>query len=296
MFILKIENKKGDVLRLTQNEGNYQILDIDGLSPSSASIYTNDIAGYDGARYKSSRLEMRNIVITVKINGDVEANRIALYTIFKTKQWCKIYYSNDTRDVYAEGYVETIECNNFTIAEEMQISIVCPFPYWKDLQIIYNDISKYFALFEFPFSFGAKEATETTPDDETDRAMEFSRFDEYRQAGIVNTGESETGLIFTLIATDTVVNPKIWNLDTAKYMELDCTLLKGDTVVISTVRGDKYIRLYRDLVEINALKYLTLDSEWILLETGTNRLYYEAESGEEYLYIYTEMNTLYEGV
>lgn len=296
MFILKIENNKNEVLQLTQNESKYQILNVGGLNPPTANIYTSDIAGYDGAKYKFSKLEMRNIVITVKINGNVEENRLNLYRYFRVKQWCKIYYKNESRDVYTEGYVETIECDNFTAKEQAQISIVCPFPYWKSLEEIQHDISKYYSLFEFPFSFGAKYATETIPNNETDEAIEFSRFDENRLYKIVNTGESETGLIFRLVAKNEVVNPVIRNIDSEKFMKLNYTMQKGDVILISTVKGDKYIYLYQALNSFNILKYLTLESEWITLDIGANRIFYEADSGEDDLYIYTQMNTLYEGV
>lgn len=296
MFVLKIENNKSDLIQLTQDESKYQILKVDGLNPPTADIYTSDITGYDGARYKSAKLSMRNIVITIRINGDVEENRLNLYTYFRIKQWCKIYYTNESRDVYTEGYIETIECNNFSKGEQMQISIVCPFPYWKGLKEIYNDISKYYSLFEFPFSFGAKNATEIKSDEITDEAIEFSRFDENRIAGIINNGENETGLIFRLVAKKIVVNPIIRNIDNGKFMKLDYTMQKGDIIIISTVKGDKYIRLYRVLTETNILKYLTLDSDWLMLDIGINRFFYEAESGENDLYIYTETNILYEGV
>ncbi len=296
MFILKIENNKNEVLQLTQNESKYQILSVGGLNPPTANIYTTDIAGYDGAKYKSSKLEMRNIVITVKINGNVEENRLHLYRYFRVKQWCRIYYRNESRDVYTEGYVETIECDNFTANEQAQISIVCPFPYWKSLEEIQYDISKHYSLFEFPFSFGAKYATETIPDNETDETIEFSRFDENILYKIVNTGESETGLIFRLVAKNEVVNPVIRNIDSGKFMKLNYTMQKDDIILISTIKGDKYIHLYQALNEFNILKYLTLESEWITLDIGINRLFYEADSGEDDLYIYTQMNTLYEGV
>ena len=38
MFTLKVENAKGAVLELTNNEKNYQVADISGLNPPNANI------------------------------------------------------------------------------------------------------------------------------------------------------------------------------------------------------------------------------------------------------------------
>ena len=71
MFTLKIENIKNTILELTQNESNYQILSVKGLNPPNAQINRSTIAGLDGSKCNSSKLEERNIVITLKLNGDI---------------------------------------------------------------------------------------------------------------------------------------------------------------------------------------------------------------------------------
>ena len=100
MFTLKIENIKNNILELTQNENKYQVLSVKGLNPPNAQINRSTVAGLDGSKFNSSKLEERNIVITLKLNGEIETNRIDLYKFFNTKQWCKIYYKNESRDVY----------------------------------------------------------------------------------------------------------------------------------------------------------------------------------------------------
>lgn len=152
MFTLKIENSRGDLIQLSQNESSYQITNIEGLNPPEAEVYTSAVANMDGQKFKSSKLQMRNIVITFKVNGEVEKNRLNIYKYIGTKKWCKIYYKNGIRDVYAEGYCETIECPLFEMKQEMQLSIVCPDPYLQSIESIYTDISKVIGLFEFPFA------------------------------------------------------------------------------------------------------------------------------------------------
>ena len=99
MYILKVENITNNVLTLTQRESDFQVLQIDGLNPPNAQINRSTVAGLDGSKFNSSKLNERNIVITIKLNGDIEKNRLYLYSFFNTKRWCKIYYKNESLDV-----------------------------------------------------------------------------------------------------------------------------------------------------------------------------------------------------
>ena len=76
MFTLKVENIKGAVLELTDNEEDYQIANIEGITPPNANINTSTYANGDGSAFNSSKIPNREIVITVYINGDVSQNRL----------------------------------------------------------------------------------------------------------------------------------------------------------------------------------------------------------------------------
>lgn len=183
MFECKIENKRNNIITLTQNESNFQIYNIEGLNPPKAQINVSKIAGIDGSKFNSAKLEERNIVIYIKLNGDVEANRLYLYSFFPTKEWCKFYYKNGARNVYIEGYVETVEVTSFTNNEIMQVSILCPAPYFKAMDEIIDDISKAIGLFEFPFAINEN------------AAIPFSTIDNSKITDVYNTSEVETGVI-----------------------------------------------------------------------------------------------------
>ena len=152
MFAAKIQNASGDVMTLTGKEPKYQIIDIQGLNPPAAQINTSTIVGMDGAVFNSSKLHTRNLVLTIKINGDVELNRLRLYSYFRTKEWCKFYYTNDSLEVTIDGYVDSVECNLFTNSETAQISIICPYPYFRSIAEVTQDFSNVLKKFVFPFS------------------------------------------------------------------------------------------------------------------------------------------------
>lgn len=286
MFTLKVENKDDQILLLTQNESNYQVVDVEGLEPPKATLSTNAVAGMDGQKFKSSKLEMRNLVLTIKINGDIETNRIHLYNYFGTGKWCKIYYSNESRNVFIEGYVETIECPLFTMNQQMQISIVCPDPYFKSMQIIYADISKVFANFEFPFEIEAE-------------GIEFSSTDMNRVTTILNNGESDTGLLITITALDHILNAgiTIYDVDTNEFIKLWLSVDAGDVIIINTNKGSKSVKRIRNGVETNIINYLDSGSTWLQLRTGINKFTYTTQyENDDLLKIEFKSNLLYEGV
>ena len=86
MFTLKVENKKGAIFELTHKEDQYQITNIDGITPPNANINTSDYANGDGSSFNSSKIPNREIVITINIKGDVQKNRLALYRYFRNKE------------------------------------------------------------------------------------------------------------------------------------------------------------------------------------------------------------------
>lgn len=302
MFKCKIENVKNEILTLTQDESNYQVLSITGLNPPKAQINTSTVAGLDGSKFNSSKLENRNIVITLKINGDVEANRIKLYKYCTTKEWCKFYYENEHRNVYIDCYVENLECDLFVKDETAQISLICPQPYFKDMELIIDDISKVLAAFEFPFAYGNNGATNIGSSGTTDEAIEFSTIDKNRVTNVINNSESETGLIINIEFLKTVNKLLIKNTTTGEEFTLDRSnygsFIKNDKVIIDTNKGNKSITLIRDAEEINIFPSLKKGSVFFQLDMGDNYFSYLADDGnnDEGVSITFNHYTVYGGV
>ena len=289
MFILKVENTLNQIVTLTQNESAYQIIGIDGLNPPQAVINSSVVAGMDGSKFNSSRLAERNIVITIRLNGNVRENRLFLYRYFRSKQWCKLYYNNDLRNVYIEGYVETIEVDHFSQSETMQISIICQNPYFKSLNEIVNDISKSLAAFEFPFAIGDGIGT--------DDPVEISTVDMNKVAQIVNNSEIETGLIIELTFTGQATNPIIREvLRDNSFFGIKGTFTTGDKIVIDTNQGNKKITLYHNGVASNIFNQIVKGSTWFKLAIGDNQYQYTADEGSEVTFIKFKHYNLYEGV
>lgn len=267
MFTLKIENAKGEIIDLSNNN-NYSVSGISGLNPPVATMSTAPITTSDGSVLNNARIESRNLVFNIILNGKIESNRINLYKYFKIKQKCKIYYKNGTRDVYIEGYVDSFEDDFFVQRQEVQISVMCYQPFFKAAKDLVVDLSVILAKFEFPFDI------EST-------GQEFSTIDRTYECLLTNEGETDTGLIIEMRATGTVINPIIYNADTREFFGLTYTMVKGDLIIVNTNTGEKHVTLTRAGKESNIINYIKKDSTWLKAYSGDNIFTYDCDDDSE---------------
>ena len=269
LFSASIENSTGNVLKLTGKEPVYQVIDIQGLNPPAAQINTSTIVGLDGAVFNSSKLQTRNLVLTVKINGDVERNRLNLYSYFRTKEWCRFYYSNGSLDVSIEGYVDTVECNLFTNAEIAQISIVCPYPYFRSIYEVSQDFSNVLKKFVFPFSINI------------DEPVVISEIDDSGIVKIFNSSEAETGFVMYVNFLDSASSLEIINTFTGDDFKVTYSFLENDSMIIDTNKGRKSINLIRSGAVTNLFSALQTGSIFLQLLPGINTFNYKVSGSVE---------------
>lgn len=282
MFTLIVENESNEQLELTNSEA-YDVIKIDGLTPSGATINTSSVAGLDGTRFNSASIAQRNLVIYLNIKSPVEENRQQLYKYFRVKRKCKIYFKNQNRDVFIEGYVETFEADLFGMTQQPQISIICPEPFFKAVDEILVEFSNTLALFEFPFSI-------------PEEGIEFSRI-ESMTTKYINAGDIETGAIITLSAlSNQILNPIIYNRTSNEFFKLAVDLSEGDTLVINTNKGEKSVRLIKSGVETNLLNKITSGSTWLQFQPGVNEISYDADEGAANLKVNVAITQKYGGV
>lgn len=150
MFELILENANGDQLTFSQNSP-FTVVDIDGLNPPDATINTSQLALIDGAKFNSSKLEMRQIEVAFAIEYQAAKNRIEVYKVLKSKQYVKLYYNGDYRKVFIEGYISGIDISYFEMKQIVTCSILCPSPYFKEAEQIVSELLNIINMFHFPF-------------------------------------------------------------------------------------------------------------------------------------------------
>lgn len=282
MFNLIVEDKNKNQLQLTGNPA-YAITNIDGFDPPEATINTSKNAGADGSLFNSAYANERQITITMVINAPVEQNRINLYKWFKTKFPVKLTYETESRNVYIEGFVQSIQIGYFEKKQTAQIVVLCPKPYLNGSETNEQIFSNINPLFEFPFSIPAE-------------GVPFSEVLLYVEKSILNYGDIVTGVLIKINALGTIENPKIYNVETREHMILNTNLLRGDVVEINTRFGEKSITLIRDGVESSIVGSLEDGSTWFQLEVGDNVFTLNADSGVENMFVSFTVIDQYEGV
>ena len=263
----------------------FPVVNVDGLTPSGATINTSSAGIADGTSFNSSFVNPRNIVLTVVPNGEPEKARLKLYEFFKPKYKVTLMFKTKYRDVEIPGYVENIEGGLYSQRQSFQISVLCPQPFFKSRTPKIVNQMKSISAFSFPFAIPV--GSDGIP---------LSTIESNLETPIVNEGEETTGIFIVMTATGTVLEPTIYNKTTRETFTIEEEMIKGDQIEISTLRGEKRAYLIRDGVRSNILHKLTSNSKWFQLPMGENIFAFDAIFGVTNLSIEYHLYALYGGL
>lgn len=296
-------NPNGEELKLEltkPDETGLIIQDVTGLGPGQATINTTEIATTDGAIFNSARKPYRNIVISFIYTwfDTIEESRLKVYKYFPLKKKIKLIIETDNRRGSIEGYVENNDPTIFSDQEGSDVSIVCPFPFFKsegDNAITSTTFYGIEPLFEFIFE----------NDHLTEPRLEFGEITQRTEAEIIYNGDADTGLTIIIHAIGEVSNLTIYNLDTREKMRLDDArlieltgdrIITADEITICTEVGRKSVTLLRDGDRYNILNCLGPHPAWFKIHTGVNRFAYTLDAGLLNMEFRMENTTLYDGM
>jgi hypothetical protein len=300
---ITVTNYLGDSIKLElgrPEQSGFLIKSISGLGPSKANINTTEVSTNDGSLFNSARLNQRNIVFDFifveSINREsIEDIRQKSYKYFPIKKNVDLLIETDNRIVKTTGYVESNEPNIFSSQEGAQISIICPDPYFYSTEKTVTIFSGIEPLFEFPFENNSL----------TDNLLEFGGIIVNQEKTVFYKGDSEVGIVIYIHAIGEATNLTIYNALTREVLKIDTDRLEaltgsiikaGDDIIISTIKGEKFIRLIRDGEYINILNCLGRNSDWFRLVKGDNVFAFTAETGDTNLQFRIENLIVYEGV
>jgi hypothetical protein len=249
---IEIQKKDGGVLTLPIYDAtNFQIKDIQGLDPVKANIVTSNFAHIDGSQFQSSRREMRNIVIKLGIDSfgvgnTVQELRKELYSYFMPKSSVKIKFVRDLlSSLVINGQVESFESSMFVKEPEATISILCFDPDLYSENVITN--------------------SGTTVSGVTDTDIYYD-------------GDVDSGFIFRMTANTSMDSFTIQNTlsdGSTRKLIFDSPLfpiLPDNIITISTIPGDKYVRINRSGTTTSILWAMDPASDWVNLYPGNNKI------------------------
>ena len=284
MFSFSVQNSYGERMELTHNPA-YNVVSLDGIDPPDAVINTTRNAGSDGSVFNSSYIDNRIITITLSVNHPAESNRIALYKYFKVKRPARLFYTNGERDVYIDGYVQTMQVGYFDKKESVQITVVCPSPLWRAMENGTTEFSYIVPDFSFPWS---------REEDDTEEIV-FSHVEQELEKSVYNNSDVEVGAVISLHATGAVENPVLTNATTGESFTVNVTMASGDTLIINT-KEEKGVILTHEGVTTSVIGYMATGSAWFQLRTGDNVFVVDATAGKLNLLVSFDVPTMFEGV
>lgn len=300
---VKIKNHLGETktieLKSPEKSGLY-IQDITGLGPSKSSVNLSDVLSLDGSFYNSSRVNSRNIVMTLGFYDNmelysVESIRQQTYRLFPPKRALEIEVETDNRLVYTTGYVESNEPNIFSKTENTVISLICPGAFFYGRSTIATPFSGSNAGFEFPF----ENPSLTLP------LIEFGSVFYGTTKSVFYIGDEETGVTIDITINGAVNNLTLQNTTKGQTMAIDSVkltaltgsnLVSGDRIIINTIRGSKSITLIRGGVSTNILNTLGTNTTWFTIDRGDNFFTYSAQSGVGNVVVVISHQLVYDGV
>lgn len=298
---ITVTNPKGESLKMELSNpasSGLLITNIEGLGPSKANVITNDLATIDGSIFSSVRQTNRNIVLTLAMwrEEDIETMRQKTYRYFPIKKQVTLRVETDNELVECTGYVESNDPVIFTETEYTQISIICPDPYFYDLQDEILSFTGIENMFEFPFS---NESVD-------ENLLQFGEIHLDTRRTIDYIGDVDVGVSINIQVLDaSVKNITISNTQTYEkfiiYTEriADITgvpLKSGDEIYISTVKGSKSVRLLRNGKWTNIIAAIDKSSDWFQLSVGPNEFDFTADEGKEFIQLTFIYRNAYGGV
>ena len=114
---------------LTNRPDEWQVTDVQGLSPQDAAVTTSDRAWLDGATLTGARIGARTISLTVYPEDGPQEARLALYDLFPLKEAVAMRFETPLRRAVATGFVKRVECDLYTARQSVEVEVICPDPY-----------------------------------------------------------------------------------------------------------------------------------------------------------------------
>lgn len=241
-------------------------------------VQTTANAYLDGGTISSNQMPVRNITLSLLLNSIDNVKDV--YSAFKIKQVGKFMYDSK----YINCYVENITVNVKDKPMTAFVSLLCPQPYFKDLSKTISEIVSIVPNFEFPVEF-------------TSDGIEFGYKSQNLIINVINGGDVETGMLIHIKANGSVTNPKLVNVNTQEYVGINKTISAGDNIYISTIKGNKYIKMISsDEIESNIINDKLSGSKFLQIAVGDNLFKYDATENKDNMEVWIEFESCYAGV
>lgn len=272
----------GDKINFS-NSFPFVLEEITGIHEKVGSVATVKSAFGIGSRYIDTSINDREIVITGTCKNKI-SYRDTLYKTFPFKEPGTLFYYEDDIARKIDYQVESVKISQQYTHNVFEISLLCPSPYFTDINESVVKISNWKKLLKFPLKInvGTK--------------IKFGSKETSLLANINNLSNIEIGMRIIFEATANVENPSITNLITGETIKINEILNVGDSIEITTYPNQKNIYVEKEGEKIRKNNALVFGSKFLQIHSGTNIFKSDAERGFNNLIVSIYYYNSYEAI
>lgn len=248
------------------------VTEIDGIGPVKAEVSMEGVYNVDGGLFTGVKTGARNIVASFALpESNPQDRRRVLYRAFPVKEKVLVNVLTVARTYTIDAYVESVAPSIFTPIQTVQVSLICPFPYFRQVEAYSSggtDFTAVTSKFTFPIS---------TPPDKI--------FGDTTRSSIMTVdylGDAPVGALFRFALKDnpgtvSIINHKVggeWKMDFNIYKRImNYTPGVGDTLEVDARDENLYAVVWRNNGQrVLVTGMVEFGSVWPKLYPGENRL------------------------
>ena len=274
--LFRYVNENGDSITFDY-VGGFLISKPSGIDTLSVSLTQAQGIDQVGETIQSTNIQPRPVTIVGCLVGDAQdVNKNRLLSVIRPDIGGKLYADDYYLSVYPTA-TPVIEPKDRLA--RFQFSLLAPYPYWCRDDSASATLSGIQKLFKLPCNFS--------------KTYRFGELMQTQFMNVPNRGQVPIPYTATFIAKGDVVNPKITNATTGKFLFIKKTLVSGERLVVEITHERTYVT---SSVDGDCRGALSLTSNLFRLDVGDNVLKPEAASGLDNLQVDVDFATEIVGI
>ena len=269
-------NENGESITFTYNDG-FLINKPIGIDTLQVSL--SQATGIDqvGATIQSVNIQPRPVTVSGVLVGEFQLqNKERLLSVVRPDLTAKLYADDYYLNVRPTSTPTIDPSAKFA---KFQFSVLAAYPYWQRDSSIRSVLSGLQYMFKFPWNIS--------------RPYQFAKLMETQFINVPNHGQLPVPMTVTFFARGDCVKPKLTNVNTGKFMEINKSLIAGERVVVEITHDRTYVT---SSVDGDIRGALSLKSTLNRLDVGDNVLKPEAEEGRKQLEVSIDFATEIDGI
>lgn len=257
--LFRYVNENGESVTFSYQNG-YLINKPKGIDTLSVSLTQAKGINQTGATIQGRNIQPRPVNVTGYLVGDnQQQHKDDLLAVIRPDLGGKLYADDYYLNVYPTATPSIESKRN---GAQFQFSLLAAYPYWCKDDSAEAVLAGITPMFKFPWNISS--------------AYQFGKLTETQFFNVINRGQVPVPFTATVLASGEVVNPKITNAITGKYLRIKKTMESGERIVVGITHDKTYVT---SSVDGDCRGALDLKTTLYELDVGDNVLKPEAESG-----------------